>query len=75
MKCLKTTVTLLNLHKDLPGTEYTLRFDDGEYLKRIKVKLTDDDISETDEQVMFVLMNETGAELAKPNTAYLNIYR
>ena len=57
----------------LPGTEYTLRFDDGEYLKRIKIKLTDDDISETDEQVMFVLMNETGAELAKPNTAYLNI--
>ncbi len=57
----------------LPGTEYTLQFDDCEYLKRIKVKLTDDDISETDEQVILVLMDESGAELAKPNTAYLNI--
>lgn len=57
----------------VPGTEYTLKFKDGEYLKRVKVELIDDDLSETDEQVMFVLADAQGADMAKPNTAYLNI--
>lgn len=59
--------------EDVPGTEYTLHFDDGEYLKRIKVNLIDDGVSETDEQAMFMLYSAVGAELAKPETAYLNI--
>ena len=59
--------------RQLPGTEYTLKFKNGEYIKRIKVKLIDDTISETDEQVMFALYDEEGAELALPSTAYLNI--
>ncbi|MBR0366363.1 MAG: hypothetical protein IJH94_06145, partial [Clostridia bacterium] len=58
---------------DVPGTGYTLHFKDGEYLKRIKVNIIDDDVSETDEQAMFILYGATGAELAKPETAYLNI--
>ncbi|MBQ3427241.1 MAG: S-layer homology domain-containing protein [Clostridia bacterium] len=58
---------------EVPGTGYTLHFKDGEYLKRIKINIIDDDISETDEQAMFILYGASGAELAKPETAYINI--
>ncbi len=52
---------------------HTLEFEDGEYRKTIKLSLLDDDRSESQEQVMFVLGNEEGAGLDSAYTAYLNI--
>ena len=59
--------------EDVPGTEYTLHFADGEYVKRIRADIIDDEVSETDEQVMLMLYNASGAEIAKPGNAYINI--
>ena len=62
-----------DMARELPGTKCTLDFADGEYIKRVKINLVNDTLSESDEQVMFALYDEQGAELAKPYTAYINI--
>ena len=58
---------------ELPGTRYTLSFAPGEYKKTFTINLIDDVISETDEQVMFLLYDATVAELGASVSAYLNI--
>jgi hypothetical protein len=55
------------------GIGYTLNFEAGEYKKSIIIEVIDNNISETDEQVFFILNNPVGAELGGSNTAYLNI--
>ena len=62
-----------DMARELPGTRYTLNFADGEYIKRVKVNLVNDTLSESDEQIMFALYDAEGAELAKPYSAYINI--
>lgn len=57
----------------IKGTEYTFTFEKGEYMKSIYIDTIDDDISESDEQVMFLLSNVSNGELAGTTTAYLNI--
>lgn len=55
------------------GTAYTFTFKPGEYMKTIDIDTLDDDISESDEQAMFLLSNVSTGELAGTVTAYLNI--
>lgn len=59
--------------QDIEGIEETLYFGKGEYKKVIEIDIKDDKISESDEQVMFLLSNAKNAELANEATAYLNI--
>lgn len=59
--------------EDVEGTDYTFTFKKGEYMKSVYIDIIDDDISETDEQVMFLLSNVSNGELAGTATAYLNI--
>lgn len=59
--------------QDIEGIEETLYFGKGEYKKVIEIDIKDDDIAESDEQVMFLLSNANNAELADEKTAYLNI--
>ena len=61
------------LGEGVPGTECKLHFADGEYLKRIKVSLIADGVSETDEQVAFLLYSAENADVAHAQSAYLNI--
>lgn len=59
--------------KDVPGAAYTFDFAPGEYKKTVYIDIIDDTVSETDEQVMFLLSNAVNGELAGTTTAYLNI--
>lgn len=59
--------------KDISGQEYTFTFQEGEYMKSIYIDTIDDEISESDEQVMFLLGNASVGEAAGSQTAYLNI--
>lgn len=59
--------------ENLPGAKSVLEFKPGEYKKTIRIDLVDDDISETDEQILLMLYNAENAEMAKPSTAYVNI--
>lgn len=58
---------------NVEGTDYTFTFKKGEYMKSVYIDIIDDNISETDEQAMFVLSNPTSCDLAGSKTAYLNI--
>lgn len=57
----------------LPGVTATLSFAPGEYRKDIKVKVKDDDKSESDEVVLFVLQDAENAEIGDSYNGYLNI--
>lgn len=58
---------------DIPGQEYTFTFKEGEYMKSVYIDTIDDEVSESDEQVMFLLGNASVGEVSGSNTAYLNI--
>lgn len=58
---------------ELPGTHHTLKFGKGEYKKTVTINIIDDDISETDEQAIFMLYDAVNADIAANITAYLNI--
>ena len=59
--------------EDIYGQEYTFLFKKGEYMKSIYIDTIDDDLSESDEQVMFLLGNASCGEVSGSRTAYLNI--
>ena len=59
--------------QNIPGASYTFDFAPGEYKKTVYIDIIDDTVSETDEQVMFLLSNAVNGELAGSTTAYLNI--
>ena len=58
---------------NVEGTSYTFTFKPGEYMKTIDIETIDDDIAESDEQVVFLLSNVTAGTLGTTATAYLNI--
>lgn len=55
------------------GASYSFTFRPGEYMKTIDIETLDDTLSESDEQVAFLLSNVSGGTLAGTSTAYLNI--
>lgn len=57
----------------LEGVTATLKFAEGEYKKVINVKLLDDEASESDEQMMFSLLNAASAEIGENYNGYVNI--
>ena len=55
------------MYDELEGVEYTLEFEPGEHIKKLKFKTIDDKISEDEEQVLFVLSHpENGAVSENP---------
>ena len=58
---------------EIPGVSTTLKFADGEYMKTITVDIIDDNISESDEQILFVIAEPTNGKLGNIYKAYLNI--
>ena len=59
--------------QSLPGVTVRLDFAPGEYKKDIKVRVKDDDKSESDEVILFVLQEAEGAEIGDSYNGYLNI--
>lgn len=59
--------------QNILGREYTFTFKEGEYMKSVYIDTIDDETSESDEQVMFLLGNASVGEVSGTNTAYLNI--
>ncbi|NMB96496.1 MAG: hypothetical protein GYA02_07785, partial [Clostridiaceae bacterium] len=58
----------------VPGTETTIEFKDGEYIKYLYIIPLDDDISESEEQILFALTNPTGGAVrGEFYMAYANI--
>ncbi len=55
------------------GQEYTFTFEEGEYMKSVYIDTIDDDVSESDEQVMFLLGGASVGVVEGTKTAYLNI--
>ncbi len=58
---------------DVKGVSHTFTFAPGEYKKVIQIEILEDDLSESDEQVMFVLGNVSVGELGESYMATLNI--
>lgn len=58
---------------DMYGVSYTFTFQKGEYKKVVEIETIEDELSESDEQVMFLLSNASAGEIAGTSTAYLNI--
>ncbi|MBR1444097.1 MAG: S-layer homology domain-containing protein, partial [Firmicutes bacterium] len=56
-----------------PGVGTKLKFADGEYMKKIVVEIIDDSVSESDEEVIFALLNPTAGTLGEGSRAFLNI--
>ncbi len=65
--------SIIDWADEIPGVSTTLTFADGEYMKTITVDIIDDNISESDEQVLFVISNPSEGELGNVYKAYLNI--
>ena len=65
--------TYNDMYAELEGVSYTLDFEPGEYMKKLKFETIDDDISEDEEQVLFVLMNPEGCAISENPTAFMNI--
>ena len=65
--------SIQNWADEIPGVSTTLKFADGEYMKTITVDIIDDNISESDEQILFVISEPTNGVLGDVYKAYLNI--
>lgn len=61
------------MYDELPGVEYVLNFAPGEYTKTLKFVTIDDDISEDDEQVLFVLSHPVNCAVSENPTGFMNI--
>ncbi len=57
----------------MSGVTYTLTFEKGEYKKVIDLETIDDDMAESDEQIMLLLTDAKGSELSASYTGYVNI--
>ncbi len=64
---------LLSAAEKMDGVEYTFTFEDGEYKKEVDLSAIDDELSEGDEQVMFILSDASGAKISENYTGYFNI--
>ncbi|MBE6844843.1 MAG: hypothetical protein E7508_03890 [Ruminococcus sp.] len=60
-------------YESMPGVEYTLEFESGEYMKKIRLNPIDDDAAEDDEIVFLALQNAQGADLIENPTGIVNI--
>ncbi len=61
------------LLNEIESITYDLTFADGEFMKKLYFCTIDDNISESDEQVVLTLQNPTAGVLGDLNTAYVNI--
>ncbi len=61
------------MYDELEGVEYTLEFEPGEYIKKLKFKTIDDKISEDEEQVLFVLSHTENGAVSENPTGFMNI--
>lgn len=59
--------------ESLPGVTALLTFAPGEYKKEITIETVNDDLSESDEQILFVLQDADGADIGEVYNGYLNI--
>lgn len=64
---------LENVLQAMSGVTYTLTFEKGEYKKVIDLETIDDDMAESDEQIMLLLTDAKGSELSASHTGYVNI--
>lgn len=58
---------------DMYGISHTFTFKKGEYKKVVEIETLEDELGESDEQVMFLLSNASAGEVVGTSTAYLNI--
>lgn len=61
------------MYDELEGVEYTLEFEPGEYIKKLKFITIDDKISEDEEQVLFVLSHPENCDISENPTGFMNI--
>lgn len=59
--------------ESIDGVRYDFTFKPGEYKKVITIETIDDEISESEEQIMFLLFGAENAVLADAPSAYVNI--
>jgi hypothetical protein len=60
-------------YENTPGAFLDLKFEPGDFAKSIQINIVQDNISEDDEQALFVLINPKGADVTENPTGYLNI--
>ena len=63
----------ISYYDEMPGANYTLHFAPGENMKVLRFYTIDDDIAESDEQVLFALLNAEGTALDANPTGFMNI--
>lgn len=61
------------MYDEIEGVEYTLEFEPGEYMKKLKFITIDDKISEDEEQVLFVLSHPENGAVSENPTGFMNI--
>lgn len=61
------------MYDELEGVEYTLEFEPGEYIKKLKFITIDDKISEDEEQALFVLSHPENCDISENPTGFMNI--
>jgi hypothetical protein len=61
------------MYDELEGVEYTIKFKPGEYMKKLIFRTIDDDISEDEEQVLFVLCHPENGAVSENPTGFMNI--
>lgn len=61
------------MYDELEGVEYTLEFEPGEYIKKLKFITIDDKISEDEEQALFVLSHPENCAVSENPTGFMNI--
>lgn len=64
---------LKNVLETMEGVTYSFTFEKGEYKKVVDITAVDDELAESDEQFMVMLVDAKGSELSASNTGYVNI--
>lgn len=59
--------------KNVEGFSHTFTFKKGECMKSVYIDIIDDNLSESEEQAMFLLSNASAGEVSGVTTGYLNI--
>jgi len=62
-----------DLYDELEGVECVLNFAPGEYIKTLKFISIDDEISEDEEQVLFVLCHPENCDVSDNPTGFMNV--
>ena len=63
----------MGYYDDMPGACFTINFAPGENMKVLRFCITDDAVSESEEQVLFVLTDAEGSAIDANPTGYMNI--